>query len=323
MNGGSSQAIEAWTQYWKSGRGASCFEGSAQEVRLNRLWGEFVDLLEDGGRVLDAATGNGTVARSLAARARARGIGLRIEAVDAAAIDPPRHVGDPQGLLREVNFRGETRLEALPYPDASFDGVVSQFGFEYADETRAAAELVRCLAPGGRLRFVLHARGGAVARDTEMRLERLRGALAENGALALVLALARAAEAGDEATMSAKSAELPAAAEQVRRLALHPPPDDAALFYAREFLELWAGRNRYRMRDVRRSLEDGFANARGVAQRQQEMLGAARSSADMERIAARLAAAGLAVEGAQPLRDERRDAQIAWLLDAQKPSGPR
>lgn len=319
MNCDRAQPIDAWTDYWKSGRGASCFEGSEAEVRLNRLWDELVDAVPDGARLLDLATGNGTVAACCAARARARGIRLAIRGVDAAAIDPPKYVADPEGLLHGVSFHGGVRLEALPFADAAFDGIVSQFGLEYAGEEAAAAEVARCLAPGGRLRFVLHAREGAVARDTARRLERLRSVLAKDGPLRLVAALARAALAGDRAGLAAGSARLAGAAEHVRRLAVNPPPEDAALFYGGEFLRLWAQRDRYRMPDIRRSVDEGLANARGVASRQEEMLNAARSAADLARLRARFVALGLAVAEPREVRDARGE-QIAWLLDGGKPA---
>ena len=321
MNGNpAADTIEDWTDYWRSGRGASCFEGSSLEVRLTRIWDDFVDRLPDGARLLDLATGNGTVARSCAARARDRGIELRIDAVDAAAIDPPSVIRDPEGLLRNIAFRGGTRLEALPFDDATFDGMVSQFGFEYAGEEGAAAEVVRCLAPGGRLLFLLHAREGAVAHDSSVRLDRLRRAMTGNGPMALVRSLVSAAEAGDRAALSRQSAELPGAANELRRLAEHPPQDDAALFYSNEFLKLWADRAHYRIQDVRRSIEDGWSNAEGVARRQAEMLKAARSADDMARLSAHLAAAGLTAVDTRAIRDERSGRQIGWQLQAEKPS---
>jgi SAM-dependent methyltransferase len=314
-----SQPRDAWTVYWRAGRSASCFEGSDLEVRLTQLWDEFVDRLPTGARVLDLATGNGTVARSCAARARARNLSLRIDAVDAAAIDPPACVADADDLLRDVQFHANTRLEALPFPDGVFHGIVSQFGFEYADEEPAAAEAVRCMAPGGRMRLVLHARDGAVRRDIGRRLERLKSVLDANGAVSLVLTLARAAEAGDSATLRRESGRLPGAAEQVRRLARRPPPDDAALFYAAETLQLWAQRASYWPADLRRSVEDGWNNAMGVAMRQEQMQQAARSAEQIARIGARFTASGLTVDATRPIRDDRRGVQIAWMIDAHKP----
>ncbi|HLT89678.1 MAG TPA: methyltransferase domain-containing protein [Woeseiaceae bacterium] len=310
--------IDAWTEYWRSGSGASCLQGSEAEVRLGRLWDELVEALPDGARVLDLATGNGVVAKACAATARRRGLKLAIEAVDAADIDPPRYVADPEGLLRDVTFRGGVRLEALPYAADTFDAVVAQFGFEYASEERAACEVARCLAPGGRLRFVMHAREGAVARDTALRLERLRSVLDRDGAATLVLALARAAIGGESDALAAAAARLPAAAERLRRLSVGAPAGDAALFYGHEFLRLWARRARYRLADLHRSAEDGWAHAQGVARRQEEMLHAARSADDLEALRARFAACGVEVAAPLPVHDAA-GAQIAWQLDGTKP----
>jgi SAM-dependent methyltransferase len=48
-----------------------------------------------------------------------------------------------------MRFR-EADAEALPFPDASFDAVVSTFGVMFtADHDRAAAELLRVCRPGG------------------------------------------------------------------------------------------------------------------------------------------------------------------------------
>lgn len=323
MSGNELRAIDSWTAFWRTGSGASCFESSETEVRLTQVWDEFVDELPGGARLLDLATGNGAVARCCAARARVRDKDLHIEAVDAADIDPPSYLPDPERLFRRIRFRSGIRLEALPFADHSFDGVVSQFGFEYADEARATAEATRVLAPGGRLRLVMHALDGAVARDIGGRLKRLQSVLAEDGPASLVLELARAADNGDAGTIARKSPQLAAATELARRLSVHPPPDDAALFYTNEFLRLWALRDRYWPADLRRSAEAGWANASGVSTRQEQMLRVARSAEDVVRIAAGIAAAGIVVDPPREIRNDRRGVQIAWLMDARKPAGER
>lgn len=320
MTGGDARSIASWTAYWRTGTGASCFEGPDVELRLTQVWHDYVDGLRDGARLLDLATGNGTVARICAARARARNFRLQIDAVDAAEINPPSCIPDPEQLFRHMCFHSGIRLEALPFAAGEFDGVVSQFGFEYADEEQAAAEAARVLAPGGRLRLIIHARDGAVSRDIGVRLERLRSVLAENGPLTLVLALARAAEADAAATLNSKSVHLAAATELLHRLSSNPPPEDSALFYAREFLELWAERNRYRPADLRRSVEQGWANANGVAIRQEQMLDVACSADDIEKIGEHFATAGLTLGGVHQIRDDRRGVQIAWMVNAMKPT---
>ena len=148
-------AIAPWTACWQfeSGKGRS--DRPPLDLLIEPVWYEFVDLLPERARILDLATGNGTVALSCAHRARERRIALEIDAVDAADISPPDQVADAEGHFPPIRFKGGVWLEDLPFGDDSFAAVISQFGFEYADEARAIAEVSRVLAPGGGLRVRL------------------------------------------------------------------------------------------------------------------------------------------------------------------------
>jgi SAM-dependent methyltransferase len=54
-------------------------------------------------------------------------------------------------LAPHVEWR-EATAESLPYPDGSFDAVLSQFGLMFfSDRSQALHEMVRVLKPGGRL----------------------------------------------------------------------------------------------------------------------------------------------------------------------------
>lgn len=99
----------------------------------------------EGGRVLDVATGTGWAARRLAER------GVDVTGVDFA----PDMLATAQELATARNLDIAFELddaEALPYPDASFDAVLSSFGVMFAQRPEdAAAELARVCKPGGRL----------------------------------------------------------------------------------------------------------------------------------------------------------------------------
>jgi SAM-dependent methyltransferase len=101
--------------------------------------------LKPGERVLDVACGSGNLAIP-AARA-----GAVVTGVDIAPnlIEQARERAESEGW--KIQF-DEGDAEKLPYPDASFDVVVSMFGAMFAPRPElVAAELVRVCRPGGRI----------------------------------------------------------------------------------------------------------------------------------------------------------------------------
>lgn len=110
------------------------------------------------GRVLDLGAGTGAANPDLGDR-------------QVVALDPaPEMLG-----LNPADFRVVGRGEALPFPDASFDGVFSAYVFRNLDSVPATLEeIARVLRPGGvaaivdlgrpegRVRRALHTMGTAV-----------------------------------------------------------------------------------------------------------------------------------------------------------------
>jgi ubiquinone/menaquinone biosynthesis C-methylase UbiE len=308
--------IDAWTEYWRTGMSGSCVGGPGLESIITPVWNDFVDLLPRNARVLDLATGNGIVARICAARARLNELGISIDAVDAAAIDPKWHLQNLEHKLQSIQFHAGVRLESLPFEDEQFTGIVSQFGFEYAPRDAASAETIRVLRPGGRIRLIMHSREGVISRDISMRLQRLQEALGEDGIPGIVMRLAR-----NTAISNSDSRKLRLAVDRLSTQALEAPADDSALFYSREFLHVWQRRERYHPADLRRSLEAGWNTARNMVLRQEQMLEVACSATDMEALANGFRTAGLEVDQISKIIDHQRENQIAWLCDAHKPGG--
>jgi ubiquinone/menaquinone biosynthesis C-methylase UbiE len=100
--------------------------------------------LQPGQRVLDVACGTGVLAREAASRVGPAGL--------VAGLDRNRGMlAVASRLAPRVQWHTGT-AETLPFPDASFDAVVSQFGLMFfSDPTRALREMLRVLVPGGRL----------------------------------------------------------------------------------------------------------------------------------------------------------------------------
>lgn len=96
-----------------------------------------------GERVLDVACGTGVLAREAQRRTGPAG--------HVTGLDPGvGMLAVAKELAPTVDWRQGT-AESMPFADASFDAVVSQFGLMFMDRERAIRELLRVLKPNGRM----------------------------------------------------------------------------------------------------------------------------------------------------------------------------
>jgi SAM-dependent methyltransferase len=114
---------------------------------LFQQWGPIVADAARIGRgesVLDVACGTGVLACAALDRVGPHGT--------VAGLDPNT---DMLSVARRKSMRiewREGRAESLPFPDGSFDAVVSQFGLMFFDDRPAALrEMMRVLRPDGRM----------------------------------------------------------------------------------------------------------------------------------------------------------------------------
>ena len=109
--------------------------GQERRLKLIRQWAPL-----DGARALVDGCGIGMYVRGLQSQgARVWGLDVEHEHVAEAAANAPG-----AGLCQAAG-------EALPYPDAAFDLVLSHEVIEHVQDDRAyASEMVRVLQPGGR-----------------------------------------------------------------------------------------------------------------------------------------------------------------------------
>jgi ubiquinone/menaquinone biosynthesis C-methylase UbiE len=101
--------------------------------------------LRSGSKVLDVAAGNGNATLAAARR------WCDVTSTDyvPALLERGRERAAAERLT--ITFR-EADAEALPFPDASFDVVVSTFGVMFTpNQDKAAAELARVCRPGGKI----------------------------------------------------------------------------------------------------------------------------------------------------------------------------
>lgn len=114
--------------------------------------------LQPGERVLDVATGTGITAINARARgAKVTGLDLTPELLNVA-----RKKAESEGYT-DIEFK-EGDAEAMPFPDATFDVVLSTCGHMFApDQAKVAAEMLRVTKPGGRIVFQAWSPEGGLA----------------------------------------------------------------------------------------------------------------------------------------------------------------
>jgi SAM-dependent methyltransferase len=101
-----------------------------------------------GERVLDVGCGTGIVARRAALAVGGRGQVVGVD-LNEGMLRVAGRAGSPAGA--PVSWR-QGNATSLPFPDGSFDVVLSQQMLQFVPEpSRAVAEMHRVLAPGGRL----------------------------------------------------------------------------------------------------------------------------------------------------------------------------
>lgn len=121
-----------------------------EEFFVPALFAEWVARVADaaavspGQRVLDVGCGTGVLAREVAKRVSPDGAVFGLDRNEGMLAVAGR-------MSPDIDWR-HGRAEALPYDDAGFDAVVSQFGLMFFEDRAAAlSEMWRVLRPGGRL----------------------------------------------------------------------------------------------------------------------------------------------------------------------------
>ncbi len=202
---GSARAA-VWSRHWASGSPHSCAGsyGDTYGGAIAAFWREVLQSTPAGAHALDLASGSGALPR-LFAQLRPQHLGA-IDAVDLTPTAPPWFDTPAAAAVR---FHGGVSIETLPFADASFDLVVSQWGLEYAGP-QAWAEARRVLAPGGCIALVLHhaqSRPVQLAASEITHIEWLRSACGLlPAALAMIEPLTRAATPQGRAALAANPA---------------------------------------------------------------------------------------------------------------------
>ncbi len=281
---------QAWNSYWNAGALHSCVGsyGGNYAGAVAAFWESRFASLRVGDRVLDLATGNGSLPKLLVERA-GPDTHVQVDAVDIAAIAPSWH--DP---VRNpgLRFHPGVDMQSLPFPDASFDLVVSQYGLEYAAWPAAIAELLRVCKASGTGALVLHHSGSVLVRVGRVELANHHTLLARDGLLGAArdvlpwVARARAghAVAGDPQAAASRQRYNEAMAAIAGAIESSPVPD--LLIQARETIHPMLASALGDCSVALASLEDYQGELEGAALRTGEMIDRALDVAAIEALRA-------------------------------------
>jgi SAM-dependent methyltransferase len=301
----STRSERAWADFWRAGGlgpESGCLPGALRQIDAvqRQVWTDVARSLPRGARVLDLATGDGAVLGKL----RDSRPELKLVGVDSSAVLPKG--------LKGARLKAGVPMEKLPFPAASFDLVTSQFGFEYGDTRRIAAELRRVLKPGARFAFIVHHAGGPIVAHNHERLGSLVWMVRDSGLLEKAEALARARALTDLPTPPLFRQ---AAAETRARFPGQSVGEEFATAVATT-LDMGRGRPSREALEVLATLR---AKAENEIARIEALIGAARTAEQVELLGLQLRAVGLEPGEAEMLREASGRAPFAWLLAGANP----
>ncbi|QGX38942.1 class I SAM-dependent methyltransferase [Permianibacter aggregans] len=166
------QTRKIWSNYWATGAVEACLGGESQQsAALLTFWHEIFARFKSCQSVLDVATGNGFLPRLFLSTSPIAE--MTFDAVDIAQINPTWLEQGGWSASIALRFHDEVLVEQLPFPDASFDWVISQFGVEYSDVERSLTEIARVLKPDGRIAFVIHDQHSLIVARAKEELQHL------------------------------------------------------------------------------------------------------------------------------------------------------
>ncbi|MFY8300425.1 class I SAM-dependent methyltransferase [Pseudoalteromonas sp. SS15] len=153
---------EHWSEYWEQGHITSFGDAFKMNYQgeIKALWQNFSRTLDEHSKVLDIGTGNGAVIELIQSVSQHECVGI-----DLAKIN------DEVTKNIKGHFISHVSAEKMPFKDAEFDTVISQFALEYSDIDLSLSEIHRVLKSKGKLHLVCHHESSIIVKPNRQILE--------------------------------------------------------------------------------------------------------------------------------------------------------
>lgn len=295
-----------WSDYWiKEGTSGEVFVNKAGQKHsaLTDYWRTQFNLLQPGARVIDLASGAGSIFADLD-----EDHGFTLAAADISA--------EALRILKERLPATETILcgaDKMPLDSQSFDLVVSQFGVEYAG-LDAFDEAARLVKEKGSLCLLCHYQNGFI---DALNQEQLRGArlCSQLGFIDLAMSLSRAAFSdSQEQLKNAEKAFIPAERQLAQSVKENQLGVHNHLYFG--FRQLFERRRNYDLSDITDWLEGMRGDVEKNILRLIEMCNAALSDDKASEVKLRLENSGLQNVTCEPFTLDDHDKPLAWSFRA-------
>lgn len=295
-----------WSDYWqKDGAKGEVFVNAQgdRHPALADFWRQHFEELDDGSKIIDLASGAGSVFAHLP---EAHGFTLFAADISDVALEA---LAKRFANVTTVACSADT----VPLDDASFDLVVSQFGVEYAG-LGAFAEAARLLAPGGRFIGLCHIEEGYIDSSNRAQLEEAQ-LVSDLGFVDKAIDLATAAFMPDaEAQRLAQGEFIPVADQVAAGTSRQKKGIHSYLFFG--FRELFQKRSQYDLSDITGWLEGMRGELDMNIDRLSRMCKAALSRNDVDEIQKIFEAQGLEDVNCTPFETPGNELPVAWELTA-------
>ena len=303
-----SSSEKGWSDYWqKDSADGEVFVNAEGERHpaLAEFWQARFASLEDGARVIDLASGAGSIYAHLPG-----GHTFQLSAADISEV-----------ALKALQERFPhvsavvCSADAIPLDDQSFDVVVTQFGVEYAG-VGAFSEAARLVAPGGQFIGLCHIQDGYIDSDNQQQLAAAK-IVAEQAFIDHAMRLIEAAFAVDPAALKVAQDAFAKAATPVGESMRHCRKGIHTYLF-QGFRQLYERRQQYDLADISGWLDAMRGELDLNLDRLSRMCRAALSESDVREINGIFEEQGLVDVNCTPFETPGNTLPVAWEITACK-----